>query len=132
MKCSLRILTLAGTLAGCATMKDSVLLGSFIGASAGAMIGRQATGNDRGLAIGAASGAAAGGLIGYAGRKDKLKKESVKQSEELKTRESGPKFPNVSEPEVRAIWVPEKIENDRVEAGHYLYLIERPSVFRRE
>jgi hypothetical protein len=41
------------------------------------------------------------------------------------------KVPSLTAPEVRRIWVPEKIEGPRFIDGHYEYLIDKPSVWSR-
>ena len=41
-----------------------------------------------------------------------------------------PHMPSLKDAEVKALWVPEKIEENRWEEGHYLYVIEKPSTWR--
>jgi hypothetical protein len=37
--------------------------------------------------------------------------------------------PSLTSPEVRRIWVPEKIEGNKFIEGHYMYVIDKPSVW---
>ncbi len=39
--------------------------------------------------------------------------------------------PSLTSPEVRRMWVPEKIEGNKFIEGHYMYVIDRPSVWSR-
>jgi len=41
-----------------------------------------------------------------------------------------PKMPSLKSAELKAIWVPDKIDGNQWEAGHYLYVIEKPSTWR--
>jgi hypothetical protein len=41
-----------------------------------------------------------------------------------------PHVPGLKNAEVKTLWVPEKVESDRWEEGHYLYIIEKPSTWR--
>lgn len=40
--------------------------------------------------------------------------------------------PSIRNAEVKTLWIPDKIESDRYEEGHYLYIIEKPSTWRTE
>lgn len=40
--------------------------------------------------------------------------------------------PSLKNAEVKTLWVPDKVESDRYEEGHYLYIIEKPSTWRTE
>ena len=117
---------------GCETMRDSMIVGGVTGAAAGGFVGNQASGHDpQGTAIGAATGAAFGALLGYLGYKDERRKESDRKAK-LNALKGKPQYPSVSVPEVRAIWVPDKIENDQFISGHYIYQIEKPATFKQE
>lgn len=39
--------------------------------------------------------------------------------------------PSLTAPEVRRVWVPEKIEGTRFIDGHYEYIIDKPSVWSK-
>jgi hypothetical protein len=41
-----------------------------------------------------------------------------------------PHVPELKNAEVQVLWVPEKIEQDRWEEGHYLYVIKKPSTWK--
>lgn len=124
--------TISIYLMGCATMKDSMLLGGTVGATTGGFVGNQASNHDtKGTAIGAVIGAATGTLFGYLSHKDQKRREDERQAQ-LDAIQGKPKLPSVSTPQVRAIWVPDKIENDQFISGHYLYVIDKPATFRKE
>lgn len=40
--------------------------------------------------------------------------------------------PSLRNAEVKTLWIPDKIEADRYEEGHYLYIIEKPATWRAE
>jgi uncharacterized lipoprotein len=40
--------------------------------------------------------------------------------------------PSLRNAEVKTLWIPDKIESDRFEEGHYLYIIEKPATWRAE
>lgn len=40
--------------------------------------------------------------------------------------------PSLRNAEVKTLWIPDKIESDRYEEGHYLYFIEKPATWRAE
>lgn len=125
-------ITVTAFLTGCASMRDSMLLGGAVGATAGGFVGNQASNHDaKGTAIGAATGAAFGALFGYLGHKEETRKEKERQ-DQLNALQGKPKYPSVSTPQVRAIWVPDKIENDQFVSGHYIYVIDKPATFRKE
>lgn len=118
MKAALLILPLA--LNACATAPRSTVLGAAIGGAAGGLIGQSHSQNSQGTAVGLAVGAGVGALVGYLAYKDKEAKqpkaESIKELEE--------KFPSLTKPKLRAIWVPDKIEGNKYIRGHYIYVIE--------
>jgi hypothetical protein len=41
------------------------------------------------------------------------------------------KVPGMSTPEIRRVWVPEKIEGNKYIEGHYIYVIDRGAVWNR-
>ena len=115
---------------GCATLKSNTFLGAAIGASAGA-VGGTVIGAPyhaaSGTLIGAASGAAVGALIGYLTepKKNDLK-ETPKTASPSTTIADDPSF---TSPEVRRVWVPDKIEGNKFIKGHYMFVLERGSVW---
>lgn len=40
--------------------------------------------------------------------------------------------PSLRNAEVKKLWIPDKIESDRFEEGHYIYIIEKPATWRAE
>jgi hypothetical protein len=57
---------------------------------------------------------------------------STQRKSQLETKDGKQKFPGLTSPEVRAIWVPDKIENDQFVSGHYIYVIQKPATFKQE
>ncbi len=126
------LLTVSTLLTSCATLRDSLIVGGAIGGTAGGVIGNQSSNHDpRSTAIGALIGAATGTLFGYFGHKDAMRKERERQAQ-LNAIQGKPQYPSVSTPQVRAIWVPDRIENDQFISGHYIYVIDKPATFRKE
>lgn len=39
--------------------------------------------------------------------------------------------PSLTSPEVRRMWIPERIEGNKFIEGHYMYVIDKPSVWSR-
>ncbi len=55
---------------------------------------------------------------------------SLKKSEQQKKGlDTDPKPPLVTMPEVRKLWVPDKIEGNKFETGHYIYILEKTSTW---
>ena len=123
------ILVIALALPGCATMEQSTLLGASMMGAVGAGVGA-AAGNNVGTALlGLGVGAIFGGGLGYLAHKDKEEKERMTKFSLKKEDPAEP--PSLSAPEVRRIWVPEKVEGGRLESGHWLWVIDKPSHFTR-
>lgn len=40
-------------------------------------------------------------------------------------------LPSITTPDVRRIWIPERIDGNRFIEGHYMYVIERGSVWSK-
>lgn len=55
-------------------------------------------------------------------KKSKDKVNEGKQSE----------APVLGDPEVRRVWVPEKIEGDQYIDGHYIYIINKPATWKKQ
>jgi len=110
-------------LSGCASTRDSILLGAGMGAIAGGSVANLATNHSReGTGIGAITGASFGALLGYLGHKENERKDraigaATRSSEK-------PKAPRLTAPSYRSIWVPDKIEGDRYIEGHRVFIIE--------
>jgi len=118
---------------GCQTSKDSIMLGlgvgSILGAGVGAAAGAPHGKESKGALTGAAVGAALGGLMGFLDHKERAKKELKKENFGFK-RSNGE--PYLTDPRVRKIWVPEKITGSKYEAGHWMYVIQTPSIWRKD
>ena len=70
-------------------------------------------------------------MPGYAGYGEHRRIASEHEVQALVT-QGKPHYPKVSTPEVRAVWIPDKIENDQFVSGHYIYVIDKPATFRQE
>lgn len=101
--------------------------GGATGAAMGTMVGHSHKKEIQGGAIGALTGAAFGGLFGYLNFK-----QDQKERAELEAKSKNAPPPSLLRPEVRKIWVPDKIEGDRYIKGHDVYIIDRPAVWRSE
>lgn len=126
---SIPILILCLAISGCATMEKSVLLGAgtmgAIGVGAGA-----AAGNSVGSALlGLGIGAVLGGTFGFMGHKEQ--EEKARQAKSGSKKKDDEKVPSLTSPEVRRVWVPEKIDGGKFIEGHYMYVIERNSVWSK-
>lgn len=117
-------------LTSCASMKTNTFIGASIGAAAGG-IGGTAIGSPHdsltGALIGTATGAALGALIGYI--TEPKKEKTVEVSGALSGSDND--VPPMLSPKVQRVWQPDKIEDGghRYEKGHFIYLIERGTVW---
>lgn len=125
--CILAILILSQCLS-CATVRESILLGAVIGVPAGAAFGYGIKRRPTPIVIGATVGLVGGGLFGFLLHKDRENKET----ELLKKNRATTKYPFLNKPEVRSIWIPDKIEGNKFEEGHFIYLIDKPSSWSQE
>lgn len=125
---------LALAISGCSTLKESTLLGvgigSVVGAGVGAAAGSPRGNENRGAMTGAAVGAALGGLMGFLDHKERSKKEALKIGTGHGA--SNADAPFLTKPKVQRVWVPEKVEGDKYISGHWMYVIERPSVWSKD
>lgn len=120
-------------LAGCATSRESMLLGGAIGASSGAFVGNNMSEHDpKSTAIGAITGAAFGALIGYFGHADKVKKDQEAAANRTKGYQPKRKIPNLNDAQVESLWIPAHIENDQYIDGHYIYVIRKNATWKQE
>jgi hypothetical protein len=97
--------------------------------AAGTGIGAAAGHNAASALLGLGIGAVFGGTMGFLVHKDKEDKERLAKLGTKKADE--PKTPSLTSPEVRRVWVPEKIDGNKFIEGHYMYLIEHNSVWTR-
>lgn len=122
------MILIVSLVSGCATLEKSALLGAGIGVTAGTGVGLIADQGASSVLIGAGIGILAGagfGLLGFVDKQDRDAGPKLQSKEKTKTDRS----PALTSPEVRRIWVPEKSEGGRLEEGHYLWIIEKPSVW---
>jgi len=54
-----------------------------------------------------------------------------KQSKDSKLAKKEDKAPFLTEPKVRKVWIPDKIENDKYIEGHWVWILERTSTWSR-
>jgi len=127
IRLSLIIAALVAVLASaCATPSRSIFLGAGSGAVAGGGVGLAIGQNATGAVIGAASGALAGGVLGYLLHRGK---ESAPGASSMTDAE---KYPFLTRPEVRTIWVPDAIEGDRYIERHRVFVIQKNSSWSKD
>ena len=121
------IFVLLGLMSGCATSEDSTLLGAgvgmIIGGGFGAAAGQADDNQVRAGAVGAVTGAAIGGLMGFLQHRDDVSKLAAAK----KFGGDGDALPSLSKPIVRKVWIPDRVEGDKFERGHFIYQIDRNS-----
>ena len=116
----------------CATSSKSTMLGMGIGTVVGGGIGAAAGSSQKkagkGAAIGAAVGAAIGGLAGYSKfNEDKNKKSIVFKNYKTKGKDFNP---SMTMPKVRRMWIPDRVEGNKLIRGHFVYIMEESSRWR--
>ena len=109
----------------CATAPQSILLGAGTGAVAGGGLGVAISRDATGAAMGAATGALAGGVIGFLLHKSKEKDQPATQAD-------AEKYPFLTRPEVRTIWVPDAVEGNRYIERHRVFVIEKNSSWSKD
>ena len=123
------ILAISIAIAGCSTMEQSIGLGVGIGGAVGAGMGTAAGNNFRSAMLGLGVGALFGGAMGYLSHRDREERE--RQLKASFKKEDGSKTPSLTAPEVRRIWVPDKVEGSKFIDGHFEFFIEKNSVWSR-
>ena len=124
---------LSFVLSACASTGKGVLLGTVIGGAAGGVVGgsTSAGGNrTKATLTGVGIGAATGALFGYIASKNEQELERRKHARSASPSSDRKLF--LTKPEVRSIWVEDKIEGNRFVEGHYIHIIENPSGWGRE
>ena len=120
---------MALAVSGCATTRDSIFLGAGLGVGAGGAVGYSASGKHPlgPTLIGVASGAALGALLGYVIHGSNRKTEPPVTQDTI----NKSNLPFLTKPEVKSMWVPDKIEEDgrRYTEGHRVYFIDKQSTF---
>lgn len=116
------------TLTSCATIEKGTLLGAAIGGGTGLAVSASSENTSQQKVTGLAIGALVGGVIGYFASKDRIKKSKL-----VRVEPGQPEFsPKLRRPEVRRVWVPDQINGEEYEQGHWKYLIQTPSVWTKE
>ena len=100
-----------------------------MGAGVGVAIGTSNDKKFKGALTGAAAGATLGSLMGFFDHKERNKK--ILKKEKLYSKGKGGE-PYLTDPQVRKIWVPEKISGNKYETGHWMYIIQTPSTWRKD
>lgn len=113
----------------CATAPRSILLGAGAGAAVGAGSGLLISHDATGAALGAATGAVTGGLIGLLLHKGKEKDAQNAGGQKATDTE---KYPFLTRPEVRTIWVPDSVEGNRYIERHRVFVIEKNSSWSKD
>lgn len=115
---------------GCATTRDSLLLGAGLGAGAGGSVG-YATNHENaaGTLIGVATGAVIGGAIGYFINKTN---GGDKSESKLTSASVNPNAPTLTNPRIRSLYEPDKIEGDRYIKGHEIFVIDKPATWSKD
>jgi uncharacterized protein YcfJ len=130
LKKILILILLSVSSTSCKTAQDSSLLGAGFGAvlggGAGAAIGKNFDDEAKGAAVGIAAGAALGGLAGYLEHTDRVKSHFQSQFHTPSNSDS----PALTVPQVRRLWVPDRIEGQKYIRGHFVYSIDRQSNWR--
>lgn len=114
---------------GCATMKDSALLGAAIMGSVGTGIGIAAGQNAGSALIGTGLGAVVGAGFGYLAHKDKEDKEAVLKALQGKRREIIQEPPMLKAAQASCYKVDEKISGEEYLGPQLRCRIERPAVW---
>lgn len=117
-------------LSGCASMERSVLLGAAAGGAMGTGVGLGVEKSAGSALIGLGIGAIVGGVMGF-GAHSAEENKRAQWLTPAASKEFKDKVPGMSTPEVRRVWVPEKIEGNKYIEGHYIYVIDRGAVWNR-
>lgn len=123
------VIVLSFLLSSCSTMKRNTFIGASLGATAGSIGGTVIGAPNNpvpGALVGTATGAAIGALIGFLTEPKTSKQVDVSVAG---SKSSDLDSPSVMSPEVRRLWVPDKIEGNKYIKGHYMYVIERGTVW---
>jgi hypothetical protein len=57
---------------------------------------------------------------------------SPKSKPDLKSQDQAEKPPSLNDAEIRVIWIPDTIEDDKYIEGHFVHIIERPASWKKE
>lgn len=125
---TIQLMSLLLCLSGCASLERSTLLGASAGGALGAGVGTAAGNNVGSALLGLGIGAIVGGAMGFGAHKDQEAKRG-QVINPLVTKDFKEKVPTLTTPEIRRVWIAPKIESNRYEDGHFLYVIDRPAVW---
>jgi hypothetical protein len=117
----------AALASACATAPRSILLGAGSGVVVGGGTGYAIGQDGAGAAIGAATGALTGGILGYL-----LHKGSEKDAPRPVMGPEDEKYPFLTRPEVRTLWVPDTVEGNRYIEKHRVFVIEKNTSWSKD
>ncbi len=127
---TLAVAALAAVLtSACASAPRSILFGAGSGAAIAGGTGLLISHNATGTAIGAATGAVTGGLIGFLLHGAKEKDTQGKSGQDMSDAD---KYPFLTRPEVRTIWIPDTVEGNRYIERHRVFVIEKNSSWSKD
>ncbi len=124
----IHLLLVLPLMSGCASIERSTLLGATTFGAVGTGIGLAAEKSAGSALIGLGIGALVGGVMGFAAHKEQEAKRGQLMNPVI-TKDFKDKVPAISTPEVRRVWVPEKIEGNKYIEGHFIYVIDRQAVW---
>ena len=117
----------ASLMSACATAPQSILFGAGTGAVTGGGVGLALGHNAKGAAIGAVTGALTGSLIGFL-----LHKGKEKDQNQAFTTSDMEKYPFITRPEVRTLFIPDTVEGNRYIEKHRVFVIEKNSSWSKD
>ncbi len=116
---------------GCASMKDSILLGAGVAGGIGTGIGIAASdGSTGGTLLGAGIGILTGAAFGYLSYQDKIDKQNIAKALSKKSI-AKEEFPTLRAPEATCVRIGESIEGNKYIGPHVSCEIEKPAVWSR-
>jgi hypothetical protein len=121
---------------GCAslghTMKSNTFIGASLAATVGATSGAIIGAPDHGVSgalIGTAVGAVVGGVIGYLTEPKSSSGDKKTEGTPNGLIVSEPGAPKLTPPIVRKVWIEDVIQDGKYVQGHFIWVLERGSVW---
>jgi len=101
-------------------------VGSLVGGAVGGLAGKVNGNAGKSVAIGSTVGLAIGALAGWSEHKHEAERKRERKFQPT----TGFDAPSLTAPEVRRVWVPSQIEDNRYVTGHWMYIIQKQSNWR--